>query len=64
VSDDAWGAATFEGVARAQRRSVAALTPAQRLRWLAEAQALARQSGALDRAIAKRHRTSVRGWCA
>lgn len=57
-----WSAATHEGLARARRRAIAALTPTERMQWLDAALDLALRSGALARARAERQRRADAAW--
>ena len=57
-----WEAATYQGAERAQQRSIARATPAQRLAWLEEALRLAAASGALQRVRAQRQADCDRAW--
>ena len=53
-SGEGWDAVSWEGVERAQLKTMLAATPAQRLAWLEEAMRLAHASGALDAARRER----------
>lgn len=59
---DAWEAATWDGAARAQRARWRAATPLQRLEALRRMQRLALESGALQRAQAKKADEQEKQW--
>lgn len=62
MSADAWEEATFDGLARAQRRRVAAWTPQERLAWLDAVVLEAYRAGVLDDVRARRQRAVMAAW--
>jgi hypothetical protein len=62
MTTDPWAEATFDGLERAQRRRIAAWTPAERLAWLEETVADLDERGLLAPWRERKQREVTSAW--